>query len=251
MRDPYEVLGVSEGGEPGRHQERLRKLAKKLHPDANKNDPKAAAQVRRAERAPTRSSATTTSARRSTAARSTPRASRASRASKASAAARRGGRRIRPRRRFRELHLGAGGLPARAAVARRRRWRRRRLRGHPERHVRRRARGGAAAARGFEFEPRTSARRPRPGRHRRPPTITLNEAAHGGTRRVDLPTGKEIEVKIPAGLADGQQIRLKGQGMPGPAAAPGDVLITVSIAPHPLFERDGQDLRLELAGHAL
>jgi DnaJ-class molecular chaperone len=63
---------------------------------------------------------------------------------------------------------------------------------------------------------------------------------------VQLPTGKEIDVKIPAGLADAQTIRLKGQGLPGPGGAVGDALITVSVAKHPLFERDGQDLRLEL-----
>ena len=61
-----------------------------------------------------------------------------------------------------------------------------------------------------------------------------------------LPTGKEIDVKIPAGLADGQTIRLKGQGLPGPGGAAGDALITVTIAPHPMFERDGANLRLEL-----
>jgi DnaJ-class molecular chaperone len=63
---------------------------------------------------------------------------------------------------------------------------------------------------------------------------------------VHLPTGKEIEVKIPAGLADGQTIRLKGQGMPGSGGAVGDALITVSVAPHPTFTRDGANLRLEL-----
>lgn len=78
-----------------------------------------------------------------------------------------------------------------------------------------------------------------------PVTITLAEAARGGTRRVHLPTGKDVEVKIPAGLADGQQIRLKGQGLPGPGAV-GDALITVNIAPHPVFERDGANLRLDL-----
>src|SRR6185369_4032560 len=59
------------------------------------------------------------------------------------------------------------------------------------------------------------------------------------------PNGKEVDVKIPAGLADGQQIRLKGQGLPGTGAV-GDALITVTIAPHPLFTRDGNNLRLEL-----
>jgi DnaJ-class molecular chaperone len=78
-----------------------------------------------------------------------------------------------------------------------------------------------------------------------PLTISLAEAAKGGARRVRLPNGKEVDVKIPAGLADGQQIRLKGQGLSGPGAA-GDVLITVTIAPHPLFTRDGANLRLDL-----
>ena len=76
-------------------------------------------------------------------------------------------------------------------------------------------------------------------------TITLPEAATGTSRRVLLPTGKEIDVKIPAGLADGQAIRLKGQGLAGRGGA-GDALITVSVAPHPMFQRDGADLRLEL-----
>jgi len=54
-----------------------------------------------------------------------------------------------------------------------------------------------------------------------------------------------VDVKIPAGLTDGQQIRLKGQGLPGPGAV-GDALITVTIATHPLFTREGANLRIEL-----
>ena len=77
-------------------------------------------------------------------------------------------------------------------------------------------------------------------------TITLPEAAKGTSRRVRLPTGKDVEVKFPAGLAEGKQIRLKGQGMPKPSGKPGDALITVSIAPHPVFKREGDDLRIEL-----
>jgi DnaJ-class molecular chaperone len=63
---------------------------------------------------------------------------------------------------------------------------------------------------------------------------------------VILPTGKEVDVKIPAGLTDGQQIRLKGQGQSGRGGRTGDLLLAVSIAPHPLFKREGNDLRLEL-----
>ena len=51
-----------------------------------------------------------------------------------------------------------------------------------------------------------------------------SQAARGVTERLRLPTGKDVDVKIPAGIADGQQIRLKGQGMPGQGGA-GDALI--------------------------
>jgi DnaJ-class molecular chaperone len=61
-----------------------------------------------------------------------------------------------------------------------------------------------------------------------------------------LPTGKDVEVKIPAGIASGQQIRLKGQGWPSANGRAGDALITVNVAPHPLFKPDGSDLRLDL-----
>ena len=77
-------------------------------------------------------------------------------------------------------------------------------------------------------------------------TITLPEAAHGTMKRTRLPTGKDVDVKIPAGLIDGQQIRLKGQGLASPGGAAGDALITVTIAPHPLFKPDGVNLRLDL-----
>jgi len=77
-------------------------------------------------------------------------------------------------------------------------------------------------------------------------TITLPEVLTGTSRRVQLPTGKEIDAKIPAGLADGQTIRLKGQGLPGPRGTAGDALITVTIAEHPLFKREGANLKLEL-----
>jgi DnaJ-class molecular chaperone len=77
-------------------------------------------------------------------------------------------------------------------------------------------------------------------------TISLTESAKGTTRRVQLPTGKELDVKIPAGLGEGKQIRLRGQGLPGPGGAAGDVLITVHVAPHPQFVRDGDDLRVDV-----
>jgi DnaJ-class molecular chaperone len=77
-------------------------------------------------------------------------------------------------------------------------------------------------------------------------SVSLEEAVKGGEKRVRLPNGKELNVKIPAGVTAGQQIRLKGQGETAPGHPPGDLLITVSIAPHPFFKVDGSDLRLDL-----
>jgi DnaJ-class molecular chaperone len=77
-------------------------------------------------------------------------------------------------------------------------------------------------------------------------SVSLEEAAKGAEKRVRLPNGKELNVKIPAGVSAGQQIRLKGQGDTARGHRPGDVLITVTIAPHPFFKVDGNDLRVEL-----
>jgi DnaJ-class molecular chaperone len=78
-------------------------------------------------------------------------------------------------------------------------------------------------------------------------TISLVEAANGATARVTLPTGRTLEVAIPAGIEDGKQIRLKRQGQPSPfGGEPGDALVTVQIAKHPYFRVEGRDLRLDL-----
>ena len=103
-------------------------------------------------------------------------------------------------------------------------------------------RGRARSRRGFEPE---EVSEPTGGDVAVGVTITLNEAASGGTRRVLLPNGKELDVKIPAGLSDGKQIRLKGQGLPGHGGA-GDVLITIKVAPHPFFTVDGANLRVDV-----
>lgn len=78
-------------------------------------------------------------------------------------------------------------------------------------------------------------------------TIGFDEAARGGTRRVVLPDGRELDVRIPVGVRDGQQIRLKGQGAPGrEGGPPGDLLLSVTVAPHPWLTRDGNNLRMDL-----
>ncbi|MVT52489.1 DnaJ domain-containing protein [Bradyrhizobium yuanmingense] len=77
-------------------------------------------------------------------------------------------------------------------------------------------------------------------------SVSLEEAVKGGEKRVRLPTGKELNVKIPAGVTEGQQIRLRGQGESAQGHPPGDLLITINIAPHPFFKVEGADLRIEL-----
>ncbi|QQN66018.1 J domain-containing protein [Bradyrhizobium diazoefficiens] len=77
-------------------------------------------------------------------------------------------------------------------------------------------------------------------------SVSLEEAVKGGEKRVRLPNGKELNVKIPAGVVEGQQIRLRGQGETAQGHPPGDLLITISIAPHPFFKIEGADLRIDL-----
>jgi DnaJ-class molecular chaperone len=78
-------------------------------------------------------------------------------------------------------------------------------------------------------------------------TAPLSTIAHGGSIRVALPTGKMLDVAVPAGIEEGKSIRLRGQGYGGPrGASPGDVIVTIRYAPHPLFKVEGRDLRLDL-----
>ena len=236
MRDPYEVLGVQRGASAAAIKSAYRKLAKKHHPDSNKNDPKAA------ERFSEINSANEIIGDED------------------------------KRKQFDRGEIDAEGKP--------------RFQGFPGGDPRGRAGGpgggfesysfrtggggpggmggagfedilnsmfGGAAARGggaragraspFEFDTGgigldldLSVAM----------SVSLEEAVKGAEKRVRLPNGKELNVKIPAGVVAGQQIRLKGQGETAAGHPPGDLLITVSIAPHAFFKVDGSDLRIDL-----
>ncbi|MGO8911734.1 MAG: DnaJ C-terminal domain-containing protein [Bradyrhizobium sp.] len=233
MRDPYEVLGVPRGASAAAIKSAYRKLAKKHHPDSNKNDPKAASRF-----------------------------SEINSANEIIGDAEK-------RKQFDSGEIDAEGKP--------------RFQGFPggggprgragaggfETHTFRTGGAGAsgfggggfedilnsmfgaAAARGarggagntFEFDPGTIALDLDLSVSM---TVSLEESVKGVEKRVRLPTGKELNVKIPAGVVAGQQIRLKGQGDTAPGHPPGDLLITVNIAPHAFFKVEGSDLRLDL-----
>lgn len=78
-------------------------------------------------------------------------------------------------------------------------------------------------------------------------TVPFRDWAQGSKVRVRLPTGKELEISVPAGIEDGKTIRLRGQGQPsGLGGQPGDALIVVRIGRDPLFRAEGRDLRVQV-----
>jgi DnaJ-class molecular chaperone len=231
MRDPYEVLGVPRGASAAAIKSAYRKLAKKHHPDNNKNDPRSAARF-----------------------------------SEINSANEIIGDEEK-RKQFDRGEIDAEGKP--------------RFQGFPggdprarrgggfETHTFRTGGAGPGGFGGGGFEDilnsmfaGAAARGARPGAGGGfefdtggialdldvsvAMTVSLEESVKGAEKRVRLPTGKELNVRIPAGVVAGQQIRLKGQGETAQGHRPGDLLITVSIAPHPFFKVDGSDLRLDL-----
>jgi DnaJ-class molecular chaperone len=239
MRDPYEVLGVAKGANAAAVKSAFRKQAKKLHPDANRQDPKAAskfAELNAAYEILGDEDKRKAFDRGEIDAEGKPRFQGFA---GAGAGAHPGGREgfenftwsnegFQQRGRGGARGFGGGGgfedilKDVFGGMGR--------------------GRGGRGSTGGFEPEDFGGGGADISAEL----TITLPEAVKGDTKRLRLSTGKELDVKIPAGLTDGQTIRLKGQGMPGPDGSFGDLLIKVAIAPHPLFKLDGTDLRLEL-----
>src|SRR5581483_5368415 len=238
MRDPYEVLGVAKGASAADIKSAFRRLAKKLHPDANKQDPKAAskfAELNAAYEILGDEDKRKAFDRGEIDAEGKPRFQGFAGAGAHPGGFGRGG--------FESYTWGPDGFQHRTAPGGGS------FGGFEDilKDVFGGMAGGARARRGgAQFEPEDFAAAGRGADVSAEMTITLAEAVKGGSRRLHLSTGKELDVKIPPGITDGQTIRLKGQGMAGPGGGAGDLLIKVSIAPHPLFKVDGADLRLDL-----
>jgi molecular chaperone DnaJ len=78
-------------------------------------------------------------------------------------------------------------------------------------------------------------------------TLDFTTAIAGDTVKLSQGNGRPVNVRIPAGVADGQNIRLRGRGEPSPdGGEAGDLVVTVTVRKHPVFERDGQNLRLDV-----
>jgi DnaJ-class molecular chaperone len=77
--------------------------------------------------------------------------------------------------------------------------------------------------------------------------VDFLDAVNGGRRRVTMSDGRSLDLAIPAGLNSGQTLRLKGQGLPGAGGGPaGDALVEITVGQHPLFKREGDDIRMDL-----
>ncbi len=225
MRNPYDVLGVPKAASEAEIKKAYRKLAKEFHPDRNKNDVKAK-----------------------------------DRFSEASAAYEILGDADK-RKQFDRGEIDADGKPRATGFE-----------GFSGGF------GGGGGGRGFDFESMARGGRGAGGGvgedifshifgeafraggagpgSRQPArgedvaaelVVTLEQIGGEEKLRLNLPTGREVDVMIPKGAVDGQTIRLRGLGHPGgPRSEPGDVLLTIRVQPHSRFKVEGADLRVSV-----
>ncbi|WP_293799254.1 DnaJ C-terminal domain-containing protein [uncultured Bosea sp.] len=233
MRDPYQVLGVARGASDAEIKKAFRRRAKELHPDRNRDDPKAQdkfSELNAAYEIVGDEAKRKQFDRGEIDAEGKPRF-QGFEGMGAGRGGRSGG--------F-EFNFGQGG-------------------GHP--FGGRGGPGGGAGDAGFDASDIFSSLFGEAGRRARgkpepqkPPEqsftleVTLAQAATGGTRRVKLPGGREVEITIPEGVSDGKVMRLRGLGQTDPfSGETGDVMMTIKIKPDSRFIVDGNDLRTRVA----
>lgn len=212
-KDPYEVLGVSKSASQDEIHKAYRKLAKKLHPDLNPGNAKAADEFKDVASAHDLLG-------------DPEKRARFDRGEIDAAGAE------RPQQRYYREYADAGGARRYHSTA-----------GFEDfgdasdlfADLFGRSRGGARTARmrGQDVQYRLE--------------VDFLEAVRGAKRRITLPDGSALDLTIPEGTADGHVLRLKGKGGPGIGGGPaGDALIELIVKPHPLFSRQGEDIVIEL-----
>ncbi|WP_293811518.1 DnaJ C-terminal domain-containing protein [uncultured Bosea sp.] len=231
MRDPYQVLGVARGASDAEIKKAFRRRAKELHPDRNRDDPKAQdkfSELNAAYEIVGDETKRKQFDRGEIDAEGKPRF-QGFEGMGAGRGGRSGG--------F-EFNFGQGG-------------------GNP--FGGRAGPGGGDA--GFDASDIFSSLFGEAGRRARgkpepqkPPEqsftleVTLAQATTGGTRRVKLPGGREVEITIPEGVSDGKVMRLRGLGQTDPfSGETGDVMMTIKVKPDSRFIVDGNDLRTRVA----
>ncbi len=209
MKDPYEILGVARGAAPEEIRKAYHRLAKKLHPDLNPGDKHSESRFKEVASAYDLLSDP------------------------------------EKRRRFDSGEIDASGAEA------------------PREKFYRDYAAQAPGGNPYESQSgyadfidtddilaeifRRQARQARGSDLRYSLAVDFLDAINGATRRINLPEGGSLDVTIPPGIRDGQILRLRGKGAAAPGEGEaGDVLVEVSINPHPFFSRHGDNIHIDL-----
>lgn len=234
MRDPYTVLGVPRSASEKDIKSAYRKLAKKYHPDQNPDDPSSHGKFAEATNA---YDLLNDAGKRAQFDRGEIDADGNPKFAGFNPGGMGGGQRggrtaqggFSAEDILKEFMSGFGGQPRGGA-------------------------GAGAGARGPQWDPFAGAAAGGPGAGRSMKgedvvvnaTISLEDAHKAASISVRVPSGKVLSVKLPEKVEEGQQIRLKGQGSPGPLGEAGDALVTVRFEKSRQFRRDGADLRTDV-----
>ena len=212
MRDPYEILGVAKTATADDIRKAYRKLAKKLHPDLNPGDKRAEEQFKEVAAANDLLS--------------DPDKRRRFDAGEIDAS---GAEKAPPHARYYRDYAGEAGHP---------------YEGHGAYGDF--AQGDDMFAELLRRAAEQARRRPGADLHYEL-QVEFLDAVNGATRTITLPQGGTLNVTIPAGVEDGQILRLRGKGAPSPGEGPpGDALVQIVVRPHRFFTRDGDNILLDL-----
>lgn len=212
MKDPYQLLGVGKTASPDEIKKAYRKLARTLHPDLNPGNKQAEEQFKEVAAAHDLLSDPEKKAKYDRGEIDASGAEKSRYSYKNYAEAGKGGK-------YRDFDFGFGAEDIMSDIF---------------------------GARGARAQSNARMRMKGADQHYSL-KVAFVEAAQGITKRVTLPNGKNLDVRIPPGVEDGQSLRLKGQGAPGTGGGlAGDALVEITVEAHPFFSRDGHDILLDL-----